>query len=99
MPQELKRGDAGSTDGPRERFTFRGNLAGTRHGWLRLTPAYSVHFVRELLADATRGKGAVLDPFCGTGTTLLALFPLFSVVWMLFWRGGIDGLLGKVRHG
>jgi hypothetical protein len=69
--------DAGQAakDGPRgarQRFTFRGNLAGTRHGWLRLTPAYSVNYVRELLADLGAVDGAVLDPFCGTGTTLLA---------------------------
>jgi len=31
--------------------------------------------------------GVVLDVLV-TATTLLALFPLFSVVWMLFWRGG-----------
>ena len=31
--------------------------------------------------------GVLLDALV-TGTTLLALFPLFSVVWMLFWRGG-----------
>jgi SAM-dependent methyltransferase len=53
-----------------KRFTFRGNLAETRHGWLRLTPAYSVELVRDLLAREPRK--AVLDPFCGTGTTLLA---------------------------
>ncbi len=60
-----------STIGSRERFTFRGNVADTRHGWLRLTPAYSVQLVRELL-DSRRPTGHVLDPFCGTGTTLLA---------------------------
>jgi len=54
------------------RFTFRGNLASTRHGWLRLTPAYSVHLVRELLDGIDATRGPVLDPFCGTGTTLLA---------------------------
>jgi len=54
------------------RFTFRGNLASTRHGWLRLTPAYSVHLVRELLDRVDVARGPVLDPFCGTGTTLLA---------------------------
>ncbi len=54
------------------RFTFRGNLGATRHGWLRLTPAYSVHFVRELLSTLDAAPGPVLDPFCGTGTTLLA---------------------------
>jgi hypothetical protein len=62
----------GSHENPGQRFTFRGNLSATRHGWLRLTPAYSVHFVRELLADSSPSAGTVLDPFCGTGTTLLA---------------------------
>jgi hypothetical protein len=54
------------------RITFRGNLRSTRHGWLRLTPAYSVELVRELLASRSLPKLPVLDPFCGTGTTLLA---------------------------
>jgi hypothetical protein len=52
--------------------TFRGNLRSTRHGWLRLTPAYSVQLVRELLERRTRPDLPVLDPFCGTGTTLVA---------------------------
>lgn len=54
------------------RFTFRGNVEETRHGWIRLTPAYSVHLVRELLEDVRPLDGTVLDPFCGTGTTLLS---------------------------
>jgi SAM-dependent methyltransferase len=56
----------------RERFTFRGNVATSRHGWLRLTPAYSVHLVGELLDGADPARGPILDPFCGTGTTLFA---------------------------
>ncbi len=52
--------------------TFRGNLRSTRHGWLRLTPAYSVQLVRELLEQRSRPDLPVLDPFCGTGTTLVA---------------------------
>lgn len=52
--------------------TFRGNLRSTRHGWLRLTPAYSVQLVRELLERRPRPDLPVLDPFCGTGTTLVA---------------------------
>lgn len=56
---------------PRARFTFHGNVRDTRYGWLRLTPAYSVHLVRELLDARTRPELPVLDPFCGTGTTLL----------------------------
>ena len=55
-----------------QRYTFRGNLSSTRHGWLRLTPAYSVHLVGELLERVDVERGPVLDPFCGTGTTLLA---------------------------
>jgi hypothetical protein len=51
--------------------TFRGNLRSTRHGWLRLTPAYSVQLVRELLERRSRPDLPVLDPFCGTGTTLV----------------------------
>jgi hypothetical protein len=56
---------------PRQRFTFHGNVSESRHGWLRLTPAYSVHLVRELLEEHAQPGRAVLDPFCGTGTTLL----------------------------
>jgi SAM-dependent methyltransferase len=56
----------------RARFTFHGNVRETRYGWLRLTPAYSVHLVRELLETRARPDLPVLDPFCGTGTTLLS---------------------------
>ncbi len=54
-----------------EYLTFKGNLEHTRYGWLRLTPAYSIHFVSELLATHTGEDLIVLDPFCGTGTTAL----------------------------
>lgn len=64
---------AAANAAPRQdHLTFRGNLRQSRYGWLRLTPAYSVHLVSELLAPlASRGE-RVLDPFCGTGTTALA---------------------------
>lgn len=55
---------------PRAEHTFHGNSKVTRHGWLRLTPAYSVRLVARLLSDGARGP--VLDPFCGTGTTILS---------------------------
>lgn len=51
-------------------LTFKGNRKDTRYGWLRLTPAYSLNLVDELL-DGVRDGGIVLDPFCGTGTTAL----------------------------
>lgn len=51
-------------------YTYKFNAKTGRHGWLRLTPAYSLKIVEELVvghADARK----VLDPFCGTGTTAL----------------------------
>jgi len=56
--------------GRKDHLTFKGNLRDTRYGWLRLTPAYSVHLVSGLVADLT-SDDYVLDPFCGTGTTSL----------------------------
>jgi len=56
----------------REEHTFRGNLQSTRHGWLRLTPAYSVRLVNSLLGSRAGAEPPFLDPFCGTGTTLLS---------------------------
>ncbi len=52
----------------RAEYTHKYNAMHGRHGWLRLTPAYSVKIVDELLSanpDARR----VLDPFSGTATT------------------------------
>jgi hypothetical protein len=57
--------------GRREHLGWKGNLKDTRYGWLRLTPAYSVHLVGEILAGLDAAAGPVLDPFCGTGTTAL----------------------------
>jgi hypothetical protein len=53
-----------------DHLTFRANLERGRHGWLRLTPAYSVQLVEELVAQCGK-EDVVLDPFCGTGTTAL----------------------------
>lgn len=54
-----------------DHLTFKGNLKDTRYGWLRLTPAYSVHVVSDVLDSASAKDAVVLDPFCGTGTTAL----------------------------
>jgi hypothetical protein len=53
-----------------EHLTFKANKEQGRHGWLRLTPAYSVHLVNELVSHCSQ-EDFVLDPFCGTGTTAL----------------------------
>jgi hypothetical protein len=57
--------------GRKDELTFRANLRGARYGWLRLTPAYSVHLVSALLDEHAHAGDRVLDPFCGTGTTAL----------------------------
>lgn len=51
-------------------LTFKLNQQFGRHGWLRLTPAYSVKLVSAILAASDRGI-RVLDPFSGTATTPL----------------------------
>ena len=52
-------------------LTHRANTGAGRHGWLRLTPAYSVRLVRERTAHLPPGA-IVTDPFSGSGTTALA---------------------------
>jgi len=51
-------------------LTFKHNLNQGRHSWLRLTPAYSVKLVHQILDDNPEVEH-VFDPFCGTGTTAL----------------------------
>ncbi|OHA36822.1 MAG: hypothetical protein A2W65_02795 [Candidatus Taylorbacteria bacterium RIFCSPLOWO2_02_50_13] len=49
-------------------LTFKANRGIGRHDWLRLTPAYSVHLVKQELEQHDPAQ-VVLDPFSGTGTT------------------------------
>lgn len=49
-------------------LTFKHNLKLGRHGWIRLTPAYSVKVVQEILKENGSAKH-ILDPFSGSGTT------------------------------
>ncbi|MGH9744913.1 MAG: DNA methyltransferase [Candidatus Acidiferrales bacterium] len=53
-----------------DHLTYRGNSKETRYGWLRLTPAFSVHLVADYVRQLSP-TARVLDPFCGTGTTAL----------------------------
>ena len=55
----------------RAEYTHKHNLRFGRHGWLRLTPAYSVKIVEDLIGGCTHFK-RILDPFCGTATTALS---------------------------
>ena len=52
-------------------YTHKPNLKTGRHGWLRLTPAYSVKVVEEVIERCGRPM-RILDPFCGTATTALS---------------------------
>lgn len=52
-------------------LTFKYNKSLGRHGWLRLTPAYSVKMVEEVLSGLDYAPRCVLEPFSGTGTTEL----------------------------
>lgn len=56
--------------GQRADLTFKHNVLEARHGWLRLTPAYSVKVVEQVLAGYPEPV-SVLDPFSGTATTPL----------------------------
>jgi hypothetical protein len=52
-------------------YTHKPNLQSGRHGWLRLTPAYSVKVVEEIITSHPEAQ-RILDPFCGTATTALS---------------------------
>ena len=61
---------------PRRRISAEANKLGNddraAHDWYRFVLSYPPHLVRDYLArfDASAGK-CVLDPFCGTGTTIV----------------------------
>ena len=57
-----------STVQQRSEYTFKANRNLGRHGWLRLTPAYGVKVVENLLSSVDR-EAIILDPFSGTATT------------------------------
>ncbi len=50
-------------------YTYKYNSSLSRHGWLRLTPAYSVQLVEEILSGLDYSPLCVMDPFSGTATT------------------------------
>lgn len=55
----------------RSDYTYKFNSKTGRHGWLRLTPAYSLKIVEDLIIGHEQAK-RIFDPFCGTGTTVLS---------------------------
>jgi hypothetical protein len=55
----------------RSDFTYKFNTKTGRHGWLRLTPAYSLKIVEDLVISNPEAR-RIFDPFCGTATTALS---------------------------
>lgn len=77
-------------------YTFKYNRDLARHGWLRLTPAYSVKLVQELIQQTqleSHDKLFILDPFSGTATTGLVAAQaglsahLYDINPFLIWLG------------
>ncbi|MCL2598253.1 MAG: site-specific DNA-methyltransferase [Paludibacter sp.] len=79
----------------RSDYTFKYNANFGRHGWLRLTPAYSVKLVREIIAEDCKKGDKILDPFSGTATTGLVASEmgfssvLYEINPFLIWLGNI----------
>jgi len=75
-------------------YTFKHNRNFGRHGWLRLTPAYSVKLVNRLIEKADSSI-FILDPFSGTATTGLAAAEqgnqaiTFDINPFLIWLGNV----------
>lgn len=80
--------------GQRSDLTFKHNKSLGRHGWLRLTPAYSVKLVKEIIAGAPVDF-SILDPFSGTATTTLTAAEhgnaalSFDINPFLIWLGNV----------
>lgn len=77
-------------------YTFRYNVDNGRHGWLRLTPAYSIKLVEEIITKYNPNKDCqILDPFCGTATTGIVSAAngykcsLYDINPFLVWFGNI----------
>lgn len=91
-------------------YTFKYNKKLGRHGWLRLTPAYSVKLVEEIVTHISR-DAFILDPFSGTATTGLVAAEHglsshgFDINPFLIWFGNAkcrnysEGELKKLRLG
>ncbi|MGF1672807.1 MAG: DNA methyltransferase [Rivularia sp. (in: cyanobacteria)] len=83
-----------STVSQRTDYTFKYNQSLRRHGWLRLTPAYGVKLVENLLVTTDKDD-IILDPFSGTATTGLVAAErgnyafAFDINPFLVWFGNI----------
>ena len=94
----------------RSDYTFKYNKQRGRHGWLRLTPAYSVKMVYEIIRVAPK-HAFILDPFSGTATTGLVAAErglsahCLDINRFLIWMGNLkcrnysSNEIDRLRHG
>ena len=100
-----------SPEGAELNRTYQGDLA--FHDWYRFVLSYPPHLVRNYVASFRLNRGSVvLDPFCGTGTTLVESRKLgvasvgieanpvvqFAASTKLAWDVGPDELLCHARQ-
>lgn len=53
--------------------TFSDNLSLPIHRWFRYSAGFSANWVKELIqTEKIKGRQRIIDPFVGSGTTLLA---------------------------
>jgi SAM-dependent methyltransferase len=72
VANEMRRFDNGKTPSQSKKPTAQAILNGEIHNWYRLRLGYSDHLVSDLLDEFSLSPGGrVLDPFCGSGTTLV----------------------------
>ncbi|MFQ3591328.1 MAG: DNA adenine methylase [Chloracidobacterium sp.] len=87
----------------RSDLTFKYNRSLGRHGWLRLTPAYSVKLVKQIIARFPADV-AILDPFSGTATTTLTAAEQgnsalsFDINPFLIWLGNVKCRSYSAEH-
>src|SRR5258708_14969408 len=68
----MRRSDNRKTPPQAKKPTAQAILNGEVHNWYRLRLGYSDHLVSDLLDEfALSSSDCVLDPFCGSGTTLV----------------------------
>lgn len=78
----------------RSDLTFKHNKSLGRHGWLRLTPAYSVKLVKGIISRFPVNV-SILDPFSGTSTTTITAAEhgnsalSFDINPFLIWLGNV----------
>lgn len=87
----------------RSDLTFKHNKSLGRHGWLRLTPAYSVKLVKEIISKFPVSV-SILDPFSGTATTPLTAAEhgnsafSFDINPFLIWLGNVKCRSYSAEH-